>query len=245
MCLLVGKSGQGNAPRGEVLMAKQRVCVIPGDDAAPEVVRPTVQLLDRMQLGIEFVWLTTGEEAVRRSGEGFPPAAKTAVDEAACTLFGSTRDPRTSGLAYLRWGKKTYANFRPVKWMTGMRSPLKRPDGIDFVIVRENLEGLYPGREGYLAQLAPLKLTDPMTLQVLDTSKKGKFAVRVITEENTRSIARAGCGLAMKRKANGEVPYLAPQRVKIDDRVNLLQRPVLPHLHVGAHRLGHLRHQGR
>ena len=184
-------------------MAKKRVCVIKGDDAAPEVVCPTVQLLEHMKLGIEFVWLTTGEEAIRRYGEGFPPAAKTAVDEAACTLFGSTRDPRTAGLAYLRWGKKTYANFRPVKWMTGMRSPLKRPEGIDFVIVRENLEGLYPGREGNLAQLEPLRLTDPMTLEVLDTSKKGKFAVRVITEENTRNIARAGCELAMKRKASG------------------------------------------
>jgi isocitrate/isopropylmalate dehydrogenase len=42
-----------------------------------------------------------------------------------------------------------------------------------------------------------------MTLQVLDTSKKGKFAVRVITEENTRNIARAGCELALKRQASG------------------------------------------
>jgi isocitrate dehydrogenase len=189
--------------RREVLMAKKRVCVIKGDDAAPEVVIPTVRLLERMQLGIEFVGLTTGEEAIRQCGEGFPPAAKQAVDESDCTLFGSARDPRTTGLAYLRWGRKTYANFRPAKWMPGMRSPLKRPDGIDFVIVRENLEGLYPGREGDLARLEPLQLTDPMTLQVLDTSRKGKFAVRVITEENTRNIARAGCELAMKRKATG------------------------------------------
>jgi len=199
-------AGQGTGTyqeRRKVLMATKRVCVIPGDDAAPEVVIPTVQLLERMHLGIEFVWLTTGEEAIRQCGEGFPPAAKQAVDESACTLFGSARDPRTTGLAYLRWGKKTYANYRPVKWMPGMRSPLQRPEGIDFVIVRENLEGLYPGREGDLARLEPLQLTDPMTLQVLDTSKKGKFAVRVITEENTKNIARAGCALAMKRQATG------------------------------------------
>ena len=183
-------------------MAK-KVCVIKGDDAAPEVVVPTVELLERMRLGLEFIWLTTGEEAIRQYGEGFPLAAKRAVDEADCALFGSARDPRITGLAYLRWGKKTYANFRPIRWMPGMRSPLKRPEGIDFVIVRENLEGLYPGREGDLAALEPLKLSDPMTLQVLDTSKKGKFAVRVITEENSRNIAKAGCELAMKRKARG------------------------------------------
>ena len=184
-------------------MAAKRVCVIKGDDAAPEVVIPTVQILERMQLGIEFVWLTTGEEAVEKYGVGFPAAAKKAVDEADCTLFGSARDPRITGLAYLRWGKKTYANFRPVKWVKGMRSPLKRPEGIDFVIVRENLEGLYPGREGDLDQLEPLKLTDFITGEILDTSKKGKFAVRVITEENTRNIAKAACELAVKRRAGG------------------------------------------
>lgn len=184
-------------------MAVKKVCVIQGDDASPEVVIPTVEILEGMKLGIEFLWLTTEEEAIRKYGEGFPPAAKKAVDEAACTLFGATRNPRISGLAYLRWGKKTYANIRPIKWMMGMRSPLKRPEGIDFVIVRENLEGLYPGREGDLAQLEPLKLTDVMTGEILDTSKKGKFAVRVTTEENSRNIAQAACALALKRKASG------------------------------------------
>ena len=84
-----------------------------------------------------------------------------------------------------------------------MRSPLKKPEGIDFVVVRENLEGLYPGREGNIERLEPLKLTDFITGQVLDTSKKGKFAVRVITEENTRNVAKAACDLAGKRKAKG------------------------------------------
>lgn len=184
-------------------MVAKKVCVIKGDDASPEVVIPTVQILEGMKLGIDFVWLTTGEEAIQKYGEGFPPAAQKAVDESHCTLFGSTRDPRSAGLAYLRWGKHTYANIRPVKWMKGMRSPLKRPEGIDFVIVRENLEGLYPGREGDLEQLEPLKLTDLFTGEFLDTSKKGKFAVRVITEENTRNIATAACELALKRRAKG------------------------------------------
>jgi isocitrate/isopropylmalate dehydrogenase len=89
----------------------------------------------------------TSEEGIRKYGNPFPPEAKKAIDEADCTLFGSTRG-MAGGLGYLRWGKKTYANFRPVKWVKGMRSPLKKPDGIDFVVIRENLEGLYP-KEGY------------------------------------------------------------------------------------------------
>ena len=61
----------------------------------------------------------------------------------------------------------------------------------------------HDAQQGDLARLEPLQLTDPMTLQILDTTKKGKFAVRVITEENTRHIARAGCELARKRRAAG------------------------------------------
>ena len=184
-------------------MAKKKVCVIKGDDASPEFVIPTVEILEGMKLDIEFVFASTGEEGIKKYGSPFAPEAKKAVDEAECTLFGSTRG-MNAGLGYLRWGKKTYANFRPVNWVKGMRSPLKKPEGIDFVIIRENLEGLYPGREGDIARLEPLKLTDFVMGQVLDTSMKGKFAVRIITEENTRNIARAACDLAMKRKQKGK-----------------------------------------
>jgi isocitrate/isopropylmalate dehydrogenase len=41
-----------------------------------------------------------------------------------------------------RWGKQTWANVRPARWVPGYRSPLTNPQGIDFVIVGENLEDL-------------------------------------------------------------------------------------------------------
>ncbi len=183
----------------------KKVCVIKGDDTSPEFVLPTVEILDGMGLGIEFLWPLTGEEAIQKYGEGhgFPDEAKQAVDDADCTLFGSASGKTTGAIAYLRWGKKTYANFRPIKWKKGIRSPLKNPEGIDFVIVRENMEGLYPGREGDIRQLEPLTITDRMTGGILDTTMKGKFALRIITEKNTKNIARAGCELAVERKAGG------------------------------------------
>ncbi|MDO8674306.1 MAG: isocitrate/isopropylmalate family dehydrogenase, partial [Dehalococcoidia bacterium] len=106
-------------------------------------------------------------------------------------------------LWYLRWGKKTYANFRPVKWSKGMKSPLKSPEGIDFVVARENLEGLYPAREGDIKELASLNLVDRTGRSLIDLSAKGKYAIRIITEENTRNIATSACELAMKRRARG------------------------------------------
>lgn len=180
----------------------KKVCVVKGDDASPEVVLPTVQLLEEMDLGIEFLRPLTGDEAIAKYGDGFPQSAKQLIDEADCALFGSTRN--LIGVhGYLRWGKKCYANIRPTKYVAGLGSPLKNPEGIDFVIVRENLEGLYPGWEGDIGRLASLNLTNEMTGLSLDSTAKGKFAVKVTTEEETRDICQAACQLALKRKSRG------------------------------------------
>ncbi len=180
----------------------KRICDIESDEASTEVVRTTVEQLEWMKLGIALLRPLTGQPAIDTFGDSFPPEARDAVDQADCTLFGSTSG-LSGGLAYLRWGKKTFANYRPTRYVTGMRSPLRDPEGIDFVIVRENLEGLYPGREGDIADLAPLGLRDGLTGGVLDTSARGKYAVRIITEENTRNVCRAACQLALKRRAFG------------------------------------------
>lgn len=194
----------------------RRVCVVKGEEAAPEVVVPTVQILEGMNLDIEFVWAETGDEAVAKYGTGFPESAQKMIDESDCAIMGSTRNIRGVH-GYLRWGKKCFANVRPTKYVPGLRSPLKNPEGIDFIILRENLEGLYPGWEGDIGQLAPLKLKNDMLGITLDTTAKGKFAVKVNTEAITRDICRVACELAMKRKARGW-----PGKVTVSSKYNLL-----------------------
>jgi len=180
----------------------KKVCVVKGDDASPEVVLPTVQILEGMNLDIEFLWPLTGDEAIAKCGETFPQSARQIIDEADCAIMGSTRN--IIGVhGYLRWGRRCFANIRPTKYEPGPRSPLKNPEGIDFVIVRENLEGLYPGWEGDIERLAPLNLMNDMTGLTLDTKAKGKFAVKITTEEETRDICQVACELALKRKSRG------------------------------------------
>ena len=180
----------------------KRVCVVQGEDAAPEVVVPTVKILEGMNLDIEFIWTETGDEALARYGTNFPESAKKMLDESDCAIMGSTRIIRGVH-GYLRWGKKCFANIRPVKYVPGLISPLKNPEGIDFVLMRENIEGLYPGWEGDIEQLKPLNLKNDMLDISLDTTKKGKFGVKVITEEVTKDICRVACEVAMQRKARG------------------------------------------
>jgi isocitrate/isopropylmalate dehydrogenase len=194
----------------------KKVCVVKGDDASPEVVVPTVRILEQMGLDIEFLWPLTGDEAIAQSGDVFPQSAKEMIDGADCTITGSTRNlAHVHG--YLRWGRKCFANLRPTKYVKGLRSPLSNPEGIDFVIVRENLEGLYPGWEGNIDRLAPLGLTNEMLGTSLDTTAKGKFAVKVTTEQETLAICHAACRLAQARKAAG-----GTGKVTVSSKYNVL-----------------------
>jgi len=169
-----------------------------------------------MNLDIEFIWTETGDEAFAKYDTNFPESAKKMIDESDCAIMGSTRNIRGVH-GYLRWGKRCFANIRPTKYVPGLRSPLKNPEGIDFVILRENLESLYPGWEGDIERLTPLKLENDMLGVMLDTTVKGKFAVKVNTEAITRDICRVACELAMKRKAKG-----GKGKVTVSSKYNLL-----------------------
>jgi isocitrate/isopropylmalate dehydrogenase len=85
-----------------------------------------------------------------------------------------------------------------------MRSPLADPDGIDLVVIRENSEGMYPGREGDLAEArrALPNLRDRFG-RSLERHGDGRFAVKVVTSAGATRIARFACELARRRKARG------------------------------------------
>jgi isocitrate/isopropylmalate dehydrogenase len=195
----------------------KRVVVIEGEDAAPEAVRPTIDLVDRLGAGIEWVRPPVGEEGMRRCGSLFPDECRQAIDESDATLFGATSGKSGQALFYLRWGKQTYANVRPARWTRGYRSPLASPDGIDFVIVRENLEDLYVGAEGDLETLRPLGLTGFTTRGSIADLGPGRFALKVITEAGSERVARFAFELARRRKAAGR-----PGKVTCASKYNML-----------------------
>ena len=200
-------------------MPTKRVVVIEGEDAAPEAVRPTVALVDRLGVDIEWLRPPVGEEGLARCGSLFPDVCRDAIDTSDATLFGATSGKSAPALFYLRWGKATYANVRPARWMPGCRSPLAHPEGIDFVIVRENLEDLYVGLEGDLEALRPLGLTSPMAQRPVAEMGPGKFALKVITEAGTERVARFSFELARLRKARGR-----PGKVTCASKYNMLPR---------------------
>lgn len=194
------------------------VCVIAGDDAAPEVMQPTVEVLRLLAPEIYFVNAVSGREAQERYGETFPVETRRAIDVADCTLFGASGGPSRSILWYLRWGKETYVNVRPVRWYPGYHSPMLRPECIDYVIVRDNLEGLYPPREGSLSELSALS-SSASWWQAPPIEKEGAYAVRVSTDEQMGRVARAACELALQRQVAGY-----PGRVTLGAKYSILPR---------------------
>lgn len=182
--------------------APPTVCVIAGDDAAPEVMRPTVDVLQRLAPDIRFVEALSGRAALESYGDVFPDETRRAIDAADCTLFGASGGPSRSVLWYLRWGKQTHVNIRPVRWYPGYRSPMRHPERIDYVIVRDNLEGMYPPREGDIAELGAL-LGSASWWQAPPVGKEGAYAVRICTDEQMHRVAVAACELALRRQASG------------------------------------------
>jgi isocitrate/isopropylmalate dehydrogenase len=172
------------------MTSRRRVVVIEGEDAAPEAMRPTVALVDWLQLPIEWVRPSVDDhDAVRR-----------AIDASDTTLFGATSGRSAAALFHLRWGKATYANVRPARWLPGYRSPLARPEGLDLVIVRENLEDLYVGVEGDVRDLAPLGLVSRFLGRPVADLGTGRYALKVITEAGSERVIRFSFELARRRR---------------------------------------------
>lgn len=194
------------------------VCVIAGDNAAPEVVCPTVEVLRQLVPGLRFVETPDGHEAQKRYGDAFSDETRKAIDAADCTLFGASDGPSRPILWYLRWGKETYVNIRPVRWYPGYRSPMLHPERIDYVIVRDNLEGMYPPREGDITELRALSSSSSWW-QAHPIEKQGAYALRVYTDEQMHCVAVAACELALQRQAAG-----SPGRVTLGAKYSILPR---------------------
>ena len=177
-----------------------RVAVIEGDDAAPEAVRPVIELLSSLQLGIEWVYPIVGESAIDQFGSPFPEESKHVIDDASTTFFGSTSGKSGAALMYLRWGKRTYPNVRPCKYLPGCASPLKSPDGIDFAFVRENLEDLYVAVEGDLEELEQFERRGRTIRTPLRDLGEGKYAIKAITRTGTERVVRFALDLAGSRR---------------------------------------------
>ena len=125
------------------------LCVIEGDGIGREVVPAAVRVLEEVIPALEIVRAEAGWECFQRRGVSVPPETLEAVRACGAALFGAVSSPARKVVGYrsailtMRQELELYANIRPVRSWPGI-SP--RGD-VDLIVVRENTEGLYSGRE--------------------------------------------------------------------------------------------------
>jgi isocitrate/isopropylmalate dehydrogenase len=196
------------------------VVALPGEGIGLEVVDATCDVL--VGAGLPLKILTPPQiDGAKPTGAGsVPDETKRAARDADGVLFGAAGPATTNVVSWLRWEMRAWAGVRPIRFRPGMRSPLADPEGIDYVIVRENSEGIYPGREGELADLARVMpdLRDRSGRTVKEYGE-GRFAVKVVTPAGVERVARFACRLARARKAKGK-----PGKVTCVTKSNVLRR---------------------
>lgn len=143
-------------------MKRYHVAVLAGDGIGPEVIAAARDPLDRAAArhGFGLTWeaLPFGADHYLKTKETLPEAAfRHLRDDVDAILLGAMGDPRVPGnehardiLLGLRFRLDLYINFRPVTLLHPDLTPLRAAGSIDFVIFRENTEGVYLGR-GHIA----------------------------------------------------------------------------------------------
>lgn len=118
------------------------IAIISGDGIGKEVMESAEFLLDKLDLNFNFKYGEAGFECFNKNGTTLPEETVKIAKSCDATLFGaSTSTPgQPSPIINLRKKLNAYANLRPIKSYKGVKS-IK--DNIDFIIVRENTEGLY------------------------------------------------------------------------------------------------------
>jgi 3-isopropylmalate dehydrogenase len=140
---------------------KKKIAIIGGDGIGPEVVREATRLLEWYQgrgLPIDLWQLDLGAERFLRDGTTMPKELLVAIQrECSAVLLGALGDPRVPTLEHardilfgMRFGFDLYANIRPVRCLSDRLVPLKGrgKKDVDFVVFRENTEGIYVGVGG-------------------------------------------------------------------------------------------------
>ena len=140
---------------------KYQIAVIPGDGIGNEVMKAAIYVLDALDIDFDYVYGEAGDECLEKNGTALPTKTLDIIRESDACLFGAAGETAADVIVKIRQEMKMFANLRPVKAYPNTNS---LSDDIDFMIVRENTEGLYiAGEESY---------TD-----------KGAVARRIITRE--------------------------------------------------------------
>ncbi len=121
-----------------------KIAVIPGDGIGKEVMEATLNVLEALNLDFEYEFGEAGDECKENSGVALPDETIELVKKTNACLFGAAGETAADVIVRLRQEMDLFANLRPVKSYPGTNALF---NDLDFMIVRENTEGMYIGEE--------------------------------------------------------------------------------------------------
>ena len=149
-------------------MKSYDIAVIGGDGTGPEVVRESIKVLDaagaKFDFKLNYTDFDFGGDRYLRTNEALPDSAADDLRNFPAILLGAIGHPDVKPgilekgiLLRLRFELEQYVNLRPVRLYDERFCPLKdkKPEHVDFVVVRENNEGLYTGSGGFVFKDTP------------------------------------------------------------------------------------------
>jgi 3-isopropylmalate dehydrogenase len=201
-------------------MKSYNVAVIGGDGTGPEVVREAIKVLDvaskKFGLKLNYTDYDFGGDRYLRTKEVLPESAVSELRKFPVVLLGAIGHPDVKPgilekgiLLRLRFEMEQYINLRPVKLYDERFCPLKDkgPADIDFVVIRENNEGLYTGSGGFVFKGTPNEIAVQESIN---------------TRRGVERCLRYAFDLARKRRGGKPWKGLKPEDVKAGKKAQLM-----------------------
>lgn len=188
-------------------MAKYTVTWMPGDGVGKEVITSTKLILEHLDFDAEYIEAEIGWSCWEKYRDPLPPKTLEALSNCDCAMLGAiTSRPFVKGykspIIKIRQHFDLYMGVRRYKTFEG--NPVNYKEGLDFVIFRENTEGLYKGIEfegipGVLKQLAE---KDDRYKSLKELSDDAAISLRVITPKASSRIIEEAFKYARKHNRN-------------------------------------------
>jgi len=215
-------------------LKKYRIAVIPGDGIGPEIINEGKKVIEAVSekenFEVEWIEYPFGADHYLETGELLNEEALKEMEKMDAIYLGALGDPRCEPgvlekgiLLALRFYFDQYINLRPVKLLEGVECPLKdkKPEDIDFVVVRENTEDFYVGignraKEGKNRQELEVIRTIYSVKFGLDVDVEGSeiaYQIGVVSRKGAERVIRYAFELAKKR---------GDKRVTSVDKANVL-----------------------
>jgi isocitrate dehydrogenase len=192
---------------------------IRGDGTGPDIWAASVRVFDSAvenlyggKRKIHWMEVYAGEESFRKFGDWLPQETVDAFQEFLVGIKGPLTTPVGKGIRSLNVALRQlldlYACVRPVKYFTGVPSPVKRPEKVDMVIYRENTEDIYAGidfeagDENALAVIEFLKKTMPKDAKKIRFGSEAPdtvgIGIKPVSKLGTERLVRAAIDYALK-----------------------------------------------